>query len=126
MVSANDKIAVNLRLSAGSEHDAPEGRKLLASTKRLNPKTKLLMDKAYEDNETREMAEKLGYSPVVPPKLNRKNPWDYDKEMYKNRNVIERLFRRSKEFRRIFTRYDKLDVIFLGFAYLGLALIMIN
>ena len=41
--------------------------------------------------------------------------WEYDKELYKRRNEVERLFRRLKGFRRVFTRYDKLDVIFLGF-----------
>ena len=126
LVSADAKIAVNLSLSAGNKNDAPEGRKLLASTENLDPETAILMDKAYEDNETRETIEKLGYVPVVPPKINRKNPWKYDKEMYKKRNVVERLFRKLKEFRRIFTRYDKLDIVFLGFAYLGLSLIMIK
>ena len=35
--------------------------------------------------------------------------------MYKRRNEIERLFRRLKGFRRVFSRFDKLDVLFLGF-----------
>ena len=48
------------------------------------------------------------------------NPWDYDKQLYKQRNQVERLFRRIKRFRRIFTRYDKLDIIFLAFVYFAL------
>ena len=64
----------------------------------------------------------LGYIPVVPPKRNHKNPWNYDKELYKQRNQVERLFRRIKRFRRIFTRYDKLDVIFLSFVYFALVI----
>ena len=48
------------------------------------------------------------------------NPWDYDKQLYKQRNQVERLFRRIKRFRRIFTHYDKLDVIFLSFVYFAL------
>ena len=80
----------------------------------------LLMDRAYERDETRALAVELGYMPVVPPKSNRKDPWDYDKELYKQRNQFERLFRRIKRFRRIFTRYDKLDVIFLTFVYFAL------
>lgn len=55
---------------------------------------------------------RIGYIPVIPPKSNLKNPWDYDKYLYKQRNQVERLFRRIKRFHRIFTRYDKLDVIF--------------
>ena len=64
---------------------------------------------------TRVLAVKLGCIPVVPPKANRKNPWDYDKQLYKQSNQFESLFRRIKRFRRIFTRYDKLDVISLAF-----------
>ena len=78
------------------------------------------MDRAYEGDETRVLAMGLGYIPVVPPKSNRKNPWDYDKQLYKQRNQVARLFCRIKRFRRIFTRYDKLDVIFLAFLYLAL------
>ena len=72
------------------------------------------MDRAYEDNETRELAVKQGFVPVVPPKRNRKNPWKYDKELYKRRNEVERYFLRIKRFRRVFTRYDKLDALYLG------------
>ena len=59
------------RLSAGNKHDAPEGRKLIESFY-SEDKHYLLMDRAYEDNETRELAVKQGFVPVVPPKRNRK------------------------------------------------------
>ena len=52
---------------------------------------------------------------MVPLKSNRLEPWQYDKAMYRKRNEIERLFRRLKGFRRIFSRFEKLDVLFLGF-----------
>ncbi len=60
----------------------------------------LLMDRAYEGNETRQLALELGFTPVVPPLSTRIHPWEYDREMYKRRNEIERLFRRLKGFRR--------------------------
>ena len=50
------------------------------------------MDRAYEDNETLQLALDFGYIPVVPPKSNRLQPWQYDKAMYRKRNEIERLF----------------------------------
>ncbi|CAH2708029.1 transposase [Xanthomonas campestris pv. nigromaculans] len=75
----------------------------------------LLMDRAYEGNETRQLALDLGFVPVVPPKSNRVEPWEYNREMYKRRNEVERLFRRLKGYRRIFSRFEKLDVMFLGF-----------
>jgi transposase len=49
---------------------------------------------------------------VVPPKKNRKHPWNYDKELYKFRNEVERFFLRIKRFRKVFTRYDKRDIIY--------------
>ena len=80
------------------------------------------MDRAYEDNETRQLALDFGFIPVVPPKSNRLEPWQYDKALYRKRNEVERLFRRLKGFRRIFSRFDKLAVLFLGF--LNFALIV--
>jgi transposase len=104
-------------LTSGSSGDAPEGRKLLKAISDI-PQLKwceVLMDRAYEGNETRDLAFTLGFNPVVPPHPNRRLPWQYDKELYKKRNEVERLFRRLKRFRRVFTRYDKLDIMYLGF-----------
>ena len=73
------------------------------------------MDRADEGDETRQPVFALELEPVVPPKVNRLNPWEYDRELYKRRNEAERLFRRLKGFRRIFSRFEKLDLLFLGF-----------
>lgn len=85
----------------------------------LTPREKahryLIMDRAYEGDKTRLLAINRGYIPVVPPQRNRKSPWEYDRKLYKRRNTVERFFLRIKRFRKIFTRYDKLDVIFSGF-----------
>ena len=75
----------------------------------------MLMDRAYEGEETRQLVLSLGLIPVVPPRSNRLEPWEYDRTLYRKRNEIERLFRRLKGFRRLFTRFEKLDVLFLGF-----------
>jgi transposase len=73
------------------------------------------MDRAYEGGQTRQLALDLGFTPIVPPKRNRIRPWEYDRMMYRRRNEIERLFRRLKGFRRVFSRFDKLDVMFIAF-----------
>ena len=74
------------------------------------------MDRAYSGDETRQLAFDMGFIPVVPPlKSLEYRPWEYDRELYKRRNEVERLFRRLKGYRRVFTRYDKLDVVYLGF-----------
>ena len=73
------------------------------------------MDRAYEGNETRQLALDLGFIPVVPLMKTRIEPWEYDREMYKRRNEVKRLLRRLKGYRRIFSRFEKLDLMFLGF-----------
>ena len=73
------------------------------------------MDRAYEDQQTRQRVLERGMIPVVPPQSNRLVPWEYDRVLYKKRNEVERLFRRLKGFRRIFSRFEKLDVMFLAF-----------
>ena len=78
------------------------------------------MERAYEGQQTRQLALDLGFIPVVPPKSNRITPWEYDRERYKRRNQIERLFRRLKGFRRIFSRFEKLDVMFVAFIHFAL------
>ena len=78
------------------------------------------MDRASEGDETRQLALDLGLTPVVPPKSNRVSPWEYDKAMDRRRNEVERLFRRLKGFRRIFSRFEKLDVMFTAFIHFTL------
>ena len=105
------------QLSPGSCHDDPQARKLIPilPDDLCDDNTSLLMDKAYEGDEVRSVAESKGLAPVVPPKANRKEPWEYDQELYKRRNEVERYFRRLKGWRRVFTRYDKLDVMYSSF-----------
>jgi transposase len=115
MVAADARTAITFALSPGQAHDAPEGRKLLQRLGKTPWPIHLIMDRAYEGDETRQLALDLGFAPVVPPHPNRVAPWQYNRAMYKRRNEIERLFRRLKGFRRIFSRFEKLDVMFLGF-----------
>ena len=86
----------------------------------------MLMDRAYADFNTRFTAWCLRFKAVVPPKSNTTHQWDYDKELYKKRNEIERFFRRLKEFRAVFTRYDKLDTIFASFIRFAAIIILLR
>jgi transposase len=78
------------------------------------------MDRAYQGDETLQLALELGFTAVVPPNPQRTHPWNYDRVMYRKRNEVERLFRRLKGFWRIFSRFDKLDVMFLAFVHFAL------
>jgi transposase len=115
MVAADARTAITFALSPGQAHDAPEGRRLLRKLGGANWPIHLIMDRAYEGDETRQLALDLNFIPVVPPKSTRISAWQYDRAMYKRRNEIERLFRRLKGFRRIFSRFEKLDVMFVAF-----------
>lgn len=116
MVAADARTAITFSLSPGQAHDAPEGRALLAQAGRPRPPA------APDDgsrlgggHETRQLAPDPGFIPVVPSLGTRIGPWAYDREMCRRRNEVERLFRRLKGYRRIFSRFEKLDVMFLGF-----------
>lgn len=116
MISADAQTAVTFSLSPGNAGDAPEGRKLLNTLENSGwDGVNVIMDKAYEGDETRQLVFDLGMAPVVPPKSNRVAPWNYSEAIYRKRNEIERLFRRLKGFRRIFSRFEKLDVMFTFF-----------
>ena len=86
----------------------------------------MLMDRAYEGDETRQLVLDLGFEPIVPPKSNRKHPWDHDRDLYRRRNEVERLFRRLKGYRRIFSRFEKLDIMFRAFLNCALIVDMIK
>ena len=84
------------------------------------------MDRAYQGNATRALVAAYGMTPVVPPLKTRRDPWPYDQTLYRRRNEVERFFRRLKRFRRVSTRYDKLDALFLGFIHLAMSMDLIK
>jgi transposase len=109
-----------LKLSPGQAGDAPHGRELLAAGGPVPEGCYLIMDSADEGDETLRLARQWGYIPVVPPHPHRLATWEYDRMIYRRRNEIERLFRRLKAYRRIFCRFDKLEVLFAGFIVFAL------
>jgi transposase len=127
-VVADVKLPIKRRLSPGSAADDPVGQQLMEEIPKTIRKGKwLLMDKAYEGDDCRTKAKKCGMRPVVPPKSNRKEPWKYSKKLYKRRNMVERNFRFIKEFRRVYTRYDKLDETYNAFiAFANINIFMRN
>ncbi len=73
----------------------------------LPPIKYLLADKAYDANHFRGVLMNQNIEPVIPSSANRKTIIPHDRELYKLRNVVERMFGRIKDWRRIATRYDK-------------------
>ena len=97
-------LAIDFALTPGQDHDAPVCRKLLRN---LQPGQTVLADKAYDADWIRNMIREQGAIDCIPSKSNRKRPKLYDKELYKQRNIVERFFGRlKKSFRSIATRYE--------------------
>ena len=72
------------------------------------PIRRLLADKAYDTNKLRLLLAEHGVEAVIPSIARRKPLIPHDPVLYRQRNLIERMFGRLKDFRRIATRYDRL------------------
>jgi transposase len=71
-------------------------------------------DKGYDSNAIRHQVEERGALPNIPPKANRRWKNCFSPLLYRDRNAVERMFARLKDFRRIATRYDRMAKNFLA------------
>lgn len=106
-------------ITPGNTHDLVGARGLIGMVR--TPR-RLLADRAYDARSLRDELAARRIKAVIPPNPTRKHPHRYDKVAYKGRNVIERMFCRLKDFRRIATRYDKRADIFLSAILLAAAI----
>ena len=122
LVNENFQL-LKIFLSGGQFHDGEFSIKLFEN---LNIDGKnILGDKAYGSKEFRVFIAEHNAKACIPDKINAVIIHDFDKELYKARNIIERFFNRIKNFRRIATRYDKLSICFLNFVLLAAVMIKI-
>jgi transposase len=80
----------------------------------MPPTTLVNADKGYDSNAVHHKIESMGAAPNIPPKANRRWKNCFSPYLYRDRNAIERMFGRLKDFRRIATRYDRLAQNFLA------------
>jgi transposase len=109
-------------LSPGQDHDVTKAPDLI----RGSQAEKVIADRAYDSDELIAQIEAQGAEPVIPPRANRLEPRDYDREEYKKRNVAERFINVLKQCRRVATRSEKTARNFLGFVLLASTLIVLN
>ena len=83
----------------------------------------MVADTGYDANHFVAKIEATGAEAVIPPRSNRLTPREFDRHLYRARNLIERFIARPKHFRRIATRYDKLAKSFLSFIHLASAFV---
>lgn len=88
--------------------------------------TYALMDKAYDADKLIEQLKHQGIIPVIPPKSNRKEPREYDKHIYKERSLVECFIGKLKQFRRIFSRFEKWAKNYMHFVRFAAALIWLR
>jgi transposase len=98
-------------LTGGQVADCTAGALLLEQMPRS---VILLADKGYDSDAIRRQVEANGTMPNIPPKANRRWKNCFSPVLYRNRNAIERMFGRLKDYRRIATRYDRLAKNFLA------------
>ena len=113
-VAINEHEVLGVILSGGEAGDAPAGEEMLEHVIARQEVTAVGADRAYDSDAIRAALGKAGKEAVIPPRSNRLEQHAYDKDKYKERNKIERLFNRLKQFRAVATRYDKLAAMFLG------------
>lgn len=111
-------------LTAGQEHDLEGADALMGQ---LIQAEAALADKAYDaDERVRKRLEAKGCRAVIPPKKNRLDPANYDKDLYKARHLIENFFAKLKQYRAIATRYDKTAQNFLSAIYMAASIVWLN
>ncbi len=114
---------VGFALTPGQAHDLQGADALLPHMQAQM----LLADKAYDADERVLMPlAAAGKTAVIPPKSHRKIHRAYDKEIYKERHLIENFFLKLKQYRAIATRYDKTDRNFLAAIYAAASIILLN
>ncbi len=145
-IASDEDTALAVEVVPGQAHDAPRLKPLLRQTvARLKPASppdpppvgsateppqkpvdQLAGDKAFGGQPQRQACAELGVELVSLSKKSAKNPVPLDEAAYRQRNRIERLFAKLKEFRRVATRYEKLKETFLGLIHLVLGFIRLR
>jgi transposase len=74
----------------------------------------MIADRGYDSDWIRETLSDLGIVPCIPGRKNRKAPVEYDTHLYKQRDLVERMFGRHKDWRRMATRYDRCAHTFMS------------
>ena len=83
----------------------------------------VVADRAYDGNPTRERIAATGAAACIPSPKTRKDPFPYDEGIYRNRNQVERLFGRLKQYRKVATRFEKRPDTYLGLCWLAAVVI---
>jgi len=113
---------VKIILTPGQTHDVTQGSALIHGSEA----DQIIADKGYDSDAFVAQIESCHAEAVIPPRSNRSEPRDYDKQAYKKRNVVERLINVLKQSRRVATRYEKTARNFLAVVAFASILVLLN
>jgi putative transposase len=113
---------VKMRMTPGHRGDAPQAPSLLEGFAK-GTVGHVVADAAYDSDAIREQVRRMKSNACIPPHPNRARRIRFDRDRYRNRNVVERFFGRIKRCRRVATRYEKKAVNFAGFVWLAAFLV---
>lgn len=127
MTAADEDTALAVDVVPGQAGDAPLMARMVERTAARVPAVdEVVGDKGFDGDALRGGLIERGIGPVIPNKRNRIDPWPFDPAAYRDRNKVERLFGKLKQFRRVATRYEKLKATFLGVIHLALGFIRLR
>jgi transposase len=124
---ADENTAIAVDVVVGQANDAPLLEPMLEQTlARVPVFDEMVGDKAFDGDAQRQACIERNVFPNIPNKKNRLDPWAFLPDGYRQRNGVERLLGKLKQFRRVATRYEKLKETFLGLIHLTLGFIRLR
>lgn len=127
MTAADENTAVAVEVVPGQTADAPLLEPMLERTiERVPHFDELVGDKGFDGDGQRVSCIERDVFPNIPNGKNRLDPWPFLEDGYVERNRVERLFGKLKQFRRVATRYEKLKETFVGMIHLALGFIRLK
>ena len=127
LICTDESTAVEVTVTPGQAGGAPQFDGLFAAARaRVPDADEVVADKGYDSWAIKDTVLEADMAAHIPSKSNAAEPWPIDEAAYKDRNRVERLVNKIKQFRAAATRYDKLAATFLATLKLVLALIKIR
>lgn len=127
LTAADENTALAVDVVPGQSHEASHLEPMLeATTARVPDIEEAVGDKGFDREPQRQACRDRDIKPVIPYKANCTKPGRLNTKAYRERNMIERLIGKRREFRRVATRYVKLKQTFLGIIHLVLGFIRLK
>ncbi len=105
---------LRFRLSPGQAHDINQAKELVEGF----AFQRVIADRGYASQEFVDSLLERGIEVVIPPHPRAKEQREYDRWLYRERHLVECFINKIKHFRRVFSRFEKLDSSYLGFLHL--------